>query len=204
MTTKRIRKRSHEDSEWTQMHEDFCLKIVFGAMTIIDAYMDTFGKQKKDIKLQVKRNYASDVMRRDDIKQRIKEMRSIVVQNKTADLEQILTEMTKWVLFDPIDLVDENGSVKSMAELPEHVRKTLSSPIRVEEIWEGAGENRKLVGYLKEVRFIDKRLTADMFLKKFGAYLINEIENKDLDHIRDVLRGVVGINEALLKDQKPN
>ena len=36
------------------------------------------------------------------------------------------------------------------------------------------GKVRVKVGELKRVKFIDKRATADMFMKKFGAYITNE------------------------------
>lgn len=120
---------------------------------------------------------------------RINEIRDIYAKKNEMTIEKVLKMMAEWMEFDPLQLVDENDCVKSMKDLAPEVRKSLAS-IEVVEMWSGSGENKHKTGELKKIKFIDKRATADMFMKKFGAYIENrnvKFDVADLQHIKDIL-----------------
>jgi phage terminase small subunit len=54
-------------------------------------------------------------------------------------------------------------------ELDDETAAAISS-VEVREEFEGHGENRKLVGYTKKIRFWDKTAAVNMAMKHFGLF----------------------------------
>ena len=96
--------------------------------------------------------------------------------------------MANWIRFDPIVLLDEFGCVKNLKEMPPEIRRCLTSPIQVVELFQGKGVNRVKIGEIKSVYFQNKSHTAEMFLKKFGAFIDNKkITIEDLSYLDEIL-----------------
>jgi len=134
---------------------------------------------------------ASVLMSNTKVLQRVDELKAATVKRNEMTIDKILQHMKEWVEFDPLELMDENDCVKSMRDLAPNIRKSLAS-IEVTELWSGKGENRRKIGELKKIKFIDKRATADMFMRTFGAYAKEALIDKDdLEAIRDVLKSIL-------------
>lgn len=120
-------------------------------------------------------------------------IQEIVAENQIkhhATLEEVLTEMASWLRFDPIDMINDDGTVKAMSELPQEVRKSIAS-FEVSEIWGGTGKDKMQLGELKRIKLVDKRSTADMFLKKMGQYITkHEITESSLEFLEDIFGGL--------------
>jgi hypothetical protein len=125
------------------------------------------------------------------VRLRIDELKARHLKRNEMTVDKILQNMKEWVEFDPLELMDEQDCVKSMRDLAPEIRKSLAS-IEVSEIWSGKGEARRKIGELKKIKFIDKRATADMFMKVFGAYAKEPLLGKDdIENLRDILKDIL-------------
>ena len=91
--------------------------------------------------------------------------------NIAAEVDRLLAERSKrtgidaaWLLkrlaeeaeADIADIYTEHGTLKPVSEWPMVWRKGLVQGIKVDEIYEGRGEARELVGLVKEVKLSDR------------------------------------------------
>lgn len=177
--------------ELTPQQELFAQNVASGKNQS-EAYRTAYPKSKKWNDKGVWEQ-ASLLMSNLKVSQRVEELRASHAKRNEMTLDKVLKNMAEWLEFDPLDLMDENDCVKSMKDLAPEVRRSLAS-IEVVEIFGGSGENRSKIGELKKIKFIDKRATADMFMKKFGAYIENrnvKFDKEGLEHIRDILEDII-------------
>jgi len=89
-----------------------------------------------------------------------------------VDGSRTLVELMRIGFIDPADIYDENGGILPLTEMPENVRRAISW-VEVEEIFEGRGKTRKLVGYNKKVWFHSKNQALEMLGKHQGLFPIH-------------------------------
>lgn len=172
----------------TTKQEKFA-QLVAEGKTYADAYQGAYNVGEKTTKnsIYVK---SSRLMDEAKIQLRVHELKQEVLERNKATLDEVLTEMAKWLRFDPIKLFNDDFSIKQIDELPEDVRKCIAS-FEVLESFSGTGEKRKVTGQIKKVKLIDKRATADMFMKRFGAYITKlSFEDDDISHIKELLKDI--------------
>ena len=172
----------------TNNQENFC-QLVAAGNTYAEAYEVAYP-----VSLKWKQNavyvQSSILMSNSNIIVRVKELREDNKKRNQATLDEVLNEMSSWLRFDPADVMDEADCVKSIKQLPKEVRKSISE-IRVQELFTTIDGGKIKIGEVKNIKFIDKRATADMFLKKFGAYITNvKIDVEDMSHLKDLLNGI--------------
>ena len=172
----------------TNNQENFC-QLVAAGNTYAEAYEVAYP-----VSLNWKQNavyvQSSILMSNSNIIVRVKELREDNKKRNQATLDEVLNEMSSWLRFDPADVMDEADCVKSIKQLPKEVRKSISE-IRVQELFTNIDGGKIKIGEVKNIKFIDKRATADMFLKKFGAYITNvKIDAEDMSHLKDLLKGI--------------
>jgi phage terminase small subunit len=80
------------------------------------------------------------------------ERRSVTVG---VDANYVLKRLTEIDEMDVIDILDSRGSFKPIADWPKIWRQFISG-IDVAEMWEGQGDDRKLAGLLKKIKWPDK------------------------------------------------
>jgi len=121
---------------------------------------------------------------------RIKEIQEATVKRNQVTLDEVLNEMALWLRFNTKSLFDENGCMKPIQDMTDEEASSIASYECV-EMFENIDRKKELVGYLKKVRLLDKRAVAEMFLKKFGAYITTlKLDVEDLSHIKDLLDGI--------------
>lgn len=94
------------------------------------------------------------------------ERRAVACDVVAAD---ILRELKRIALADAAQAVDESGKLLPLHEMPEDVRRSISS-IETEELWEGRGEDRERLGDLVKVKFWDKKGALDLLGKHLGMF----------------------------------
>ena len=129
---------------------------------------------------------------------RIAELRKEAIARNQVTVDQVLEQLANWLLFDPLSIIDEETEcVKSMKSIEKKDRMSLAE-IQVTELWgfePSVTDPKKKVkvktGELKKIKFVDKRATAEMFMKKFGQYVSeqNDIAS-NLDAIKDIIESV--------------
>ncbi|MDX8341176.1 terminase small subunit [Draconibacterium sp. IB214405] len=171
----------------TVKQENFAQLVAAGS-TYAAAYQEAY-----DVKTASKNNIyvkSSQLMDRDKIRIRVEHLQEESLRRNQVNLDEVLTEMSRWIRFDIRDLFNSDNTLKNIDKLSEDVRKNVAS-FEVLECYEGSGKNRKLVGFLKKVKLHDKTKVADMFMKKFGAYITKlKMEEEDLSHLEDLLNSI--------------
>lgn len=84
-------------------------------------------------------------------------------------LERILLELKRILEVDPLDIWNDTLTLKKLDEIPQDARRAISS-MKVTEMFEGQGEDRELVGYLREVKFNAKTDASQQLLRVLGAF----------------------------------
>ena len=75
--------------------------------------------------------------------------------------KRVLEEVQHAAFLDPIELFADDGRLLPLRDMPERARRAISG-IEVEEIYEGRGEDRHLVGYLKKIKLVSKEGTLTL------------------------------------------
>jgi phage terminase small subunit len=108
----------------------------------------------------------------------------------TAD--RVVLELARLGFLDPRNLFAEDGTIKPVSEWGDDLAAAIAS-IEVEELFDGRGDERKLTGHLKKVRFWDKGRALDILAKHTGVYrdnilqIINVIQSPQWVELRAVL-----------------
>lgn len=99
------------------------------------------------------------------IQQRMKdrEKRTEITQDR------VLKEYAKLGFFDPRKLFNDDGSPKGIHELDDDTAAVLAG-LEVMEIYEGKGEDREFVGYLKKYKLADKKGALDSIARHLGMF----------------------------------
>lgn len=84
-------------------------------------------------------------------------------------VERTLREIARLCYIDPRRLYRENGTLKDPSEWDDDLAATISN-IEVFEEYEGYGQDRKLVGYTKKVKFWDKNAALEKAMKHLGMF----------------------------------
>lgn len=83
--------------------------------------------------------------------------------------ETLLNNLRQAVMFDPRKLYDENGALKSVADLDDDTAMALTGLEQCDE-FEGRGASRKWVGITKKIKWLDKNVARDQANKILGMY----------------------------------
>ncbi len=85
----------------------------------------------------------------------------------TAD--NVLHELAKLAFFDPRKLFNPDGSAKHIAELDDDTAMALTDFEMIKQ-FEGSGDNRKHVGYLKKFKFADRGQNLERLGRILGMF----------------------------------
>lgn len=175
-------------SNLTPRQEKFA-QLVSEGNTYYDSYIGSYNVGEKTSKNSIYVR-SSELMSDSKISVRVKELQDATKKRNQATLDEVLNEMSSWLRFDPADIIDEADCVKSLRQLPKEVRKSISE-IKVQELYANIDNVKRKIGEIKTVKFIDKRATADMFMKKFGQYVdTHKLVVDDLSHLKDLLNSI--------------
>lgn len=114
---------------------------------------------------------------------RIKELQQDVWERNKIVIDELIHSLAGMVRFDPATFYEDNGSFRSIHNMPLETRQMITEMTVFEEfIPDGAG-GRELIGYTKKVKSIDKLAAIEKLMKHLGGY---EKDNKQ--------KSVIGIN----------
>ena len=99
------------------------------------------------------------------VKERMKdrEKRTEITQDR------VLKEYAKIAFFNPKNLFNENGQPKGITELDDDTAAVIAG-LKVNDVYEGFGEDRTFIGYLKEYKLIDKKGALDSLARHLGMF----------------------------------
>lgn len=82
-------------------------------------------------------------------------------------VQRVLREQAAIAFSDIRDLYDEHGELKPVHDWPDDVAQAVSS-IEVEELWDGRGEGRRMIGVLRKVKRWDKPKALEQLSRFLG------------------------------------
>lgn len=101
--------------------------------------------------------------------------RARLAQAVEVTQERVLQELARLGFLDPRRLFNPDGSPKPIQDLDDDTAAALAG-LDVMEVYEGQGENRAFVGYLKKYKLADKKGALDSIAKHLGMF----VERKEL------------------------
>lgn len=99
-------------------------------------------------------------------------------------VERTMKELERVGFCDPINLFDEKGNLKPIADIDENTRRAIAS-IEVLEEFDGTGKDRKFIGYTKKIRFWNKVDANRELCKIQGMYAPEKHEHSGSIQITD-------------------
>lgn len=96
-------------------------------------------------------------------------VREQVEDDTGVSLAKVVKELAKLAFFDPRKLFNPDGSPVPITELDDQVASALAG-LEVMEVFEGSGDERRFVGYLKKYRLLQRTQSLDMLMKHLGGY----------------------------------
>lgn len=104
-----------------------------------------------------------------EIQQCLQELMQERAQRTEITADRVLQEYARLGFFDPRKLFNDDGSPKGIHELDDDTAAVLAG-LEVMEIWEGRGENKEFVGYLKKYKLADKKGALDSISRHLGMF----------------------------------
>jgi phage terminase small subunit len=99
---------------------------------------------------------ASQLLRNPKVAEEIAKLSEKRLKKLDLSAEMIVAELKKLAFYDPIHLFEDDGSVKRIKDIPEAMRKALTS-FEVAEIFDGeTGEQKHAIGLLKKIKVSDR------------------------------------------------
>ena len=86
-----------------------------------------------------------------------------------ASLEQSLKLATAMAFYDPGKMYDAHGNPIEVPEMSAAHRRAIAG-YEVEELFDGKGESRKKIGYVRKYKLADRAPYVHMLLKFHGAF----------------------------------
>ena len=112
---------------------------------------------------------ASQLMADRRLTVRVQELRNVAAARVTIDLARVLEEISRVAFVDVRRLFNADGSPRNIEDLDDATAAAIAG-IEVVEQFEGSGESRRLVGYVKKYRLADKNAALEKLCRYFGAY----------------------------------
>jgi len=86
------------------------------------------------------------------------------VERTKVDADYVLKRLVEVDQMDAIDILNPDGSIKSIPDWPPIWRQMISG-LDLSEIWEGSGDQRQMVGILKKIKWPDKTKNLELIGK---------------------------------------
>lgn len=113
---------------------------------------------------------ANALIKIDKIATRIQQLQKEMFERNKATIDEVISIMSDNLRFDPVEMINDDGSIKKIKDMPKNIRMVLAG-IDVDEII----VKGKVIGETKKIRFNSRTQIIDMFMKHLGGY---EKDNK--------------------------
>jgi len=135
------------------------------------AYVDCLSVPTAALKAGISERSGWDWMHEVGVQDRIAELAKLKFAAATdVSAIEVLSELVRIALADPMDAFNANGSMKPLHEIPASLRRTISG-MKVQETWNGLrGEEREQTGEIKELKFWDKTRGLEMLARHLALF----------------------------------
>lgn len=170
-----------------------------------EVFVSEYLKDRNATQAAIRAGYSPDTAKQQGsrlltnaaIKAEIDRQQSELIERAKAEtgitLERVIREIGRIAFFDPRRLFDAKGEPLPVTELDDETAAVIAG-LDVLEEWEGSGEDRRLVGYVKKWKLTDKRGALDMLMKHLGGY---QVDNEQKVNPLQALLARVGGKSAI-------
>lgn len=131
------------------------------------------------------------------VQKRIDELKEHALKEIGVSRERILLELTRIATVDIGQAFDEMGQLKPLGEIPEDVRRAIAG-IEVNEIFDGQGEQKSVIGLAKKIKLWDKPKSLELIGKHLRLFTdVHELSGPNGKPIET-------LNKADLSDEQLN
>jgi len=109
----------------------------------------------------------SRLLSRVDVEQKVNTLNTEKAQRTAITADRLMLEYERLALLDPLDLFNADGSMKSLAEMPEDARRAIAGLEIADVRFIGTGETR-IESVLKKIKITDKKGALDSLAKIMG------------------------------------
>lgn len=88
------------------------------------------------------------------------------VERLEISADRVILELARLAFVDISKAYDPNGELLNIHDMPEDVRRAIAG-VDVEELFEGKGQDKFRIGYLKKLKMNDKKGALDTLAKHF-------------------------------------
>lgn len=137
-----------------------------------------------------------------EVQKKIQQLYGKRAKRTQISADRVLTECVRIALSDVGDAFNPNGELKPIHDIPEDVRRAISS-FQVIELFSGT-TTKVHIGYLKKVKLCSKDKNIEVLFKHLGMF---EIDNSQKAPLESRLSGLsdkelIKLKEALKKGKK--
>lgn len=108
------------------------------------------------------------------------------IERVEIDADYVLKRLVEIDQMDVLDIMTEDGSFKRISEWPKIWRQFIQG-MDVSEIWDGRGDDRDMVGFLKKIKWPDKVKNLELIGKHISVQAFKEkIETSEVPAVREL------------------
>jgi len=119
------------------------------------------------------KQHGSKVFNRPEVKERIEYLFSARTKRVEVDADYVLRRLVEIDQMDVLDIMDDNYSFRPIGEWPLIWRQYVSNIENLEE-FEGFGEDKKQIGWLKKIKWPDKIKNLELLGKHIAVNAFKE------------------------------
>lgn len=93
----------------------------------------------------------------------------------TIDADWVLARLAEQAEADIADLYDDNGDLLPVTDWPTVWRTGLVSDVEITALYEGRGDERKLIGHVKKLKLVDRTRRLEMIGKHVQVNAFQDI-----------------------------
>lgn len=116
------------------------------------------------------RQIGAELMTKEKIRDAIDKAMAERSRRTGVSVDLVIRELARIARFDPRRMFNDDGSPKLITELDDDTAAALAG-FEVMEIYEGRGDDRHFVGYLKKYKPADKKGALDSLAKHLGMFV---------------------------------
>ena len=110
----------------------------------------------------------------------------VVGEKAELDATEVLNEARRLATSDFRKLFDPDGNMKPIAEIDDDTAACVAS-VEVDELFDGRGEKRVMIGYTKKIKLWDKNAALDKLMRHLALYKDPGSKEVPINHTMTVI-----------------
>lgn len=180
--------------ELTQKQERFALAYIETG-NASEAYRRAYDASR--MKPETIASRASELLAERKVTGRVAELRQAASDKAVVSESRVIEELARIGLFDPGQLFADDGSLLPVKKMAPEVRAAIAS-VEVDELFDGAGKDRKFIGYTRKIKLWDKNSAIEKIMRHMGSFWRDNKQKNPFDGIpRETVKRLVERLEAM-------